>query len=237
MDIAIVTPEPTSDTAGNETTSARWRRILEELGHRVRVAYDFEPERSTPDALVALHAHKSHDSIERFEQHHPNRPLIVALTGTDLYEYRHRADRVDQNVGRADALVALQPRAADELPTSARDRLHVAYQSVGLLADTEQFRRSPSFPDADERFDVLVAAHLRDVKDPLRTARAAARLPDDSDLRVRHVGSARSEDWADRAREAENRQPRFQWLGEIPRPEALERIGAADLLTVTSVLE
>jgi hypothetical protein len=60
----------------------RWRRILRELGHDVRVAdaYDGSPT----DLMIALHAWRSAESIHRFRALYPDRPLIVALSGTDI---------------------------------------------------------------------------------------------------------------------------------------------------------
>jgi putative glycosyltransferase (TIGR04348 family) len=231
----MISPEPPAENAGNETTSARWRRILEELGHTVDVAYEYDPSLEA-DALLALHAYKSDAGIREFDRRHPDRPLIVALTGTDLYRYRHEHPEVDENIERADALVTLQEAALDELPDEARARAHVVYQSVGLVDEVADGAEVP-VPPPREGFEVVVAAHLRDVKDPLRTAVATRRLDAESGLRVTHVGRALSDEWRERAEDEEADNPRYQWLGELPRPQALALIERADLLAVTSVLE
>ena len=63
-------------------------RILAGLGHRVRVTetYDGAPA----DMMVALHAWRSADSIAQFREQFPDRPLIVALTGTDIYRFQKK---------------------------------------------------------------------------------------------------------------------------------------------------
>jgi hypothetical protein len=40
--------------------------------------------------LIALHARRSAESINVSHELHPELPLIVALTGTDLYRDIHR---------------------------------------------------------------------------------------------------------------------------------------------------
>src|SRR5919206_2277425 len=83
MHLLIVTPHTDRVATGNQVTADRYASILRGLGHQVRVlpAYD----RSACDGLIALHARRSFPSIQRFASQYPHRPLIVVLTGTDLY--------------------------------------------------------------------------------------------------------------------------------------------------------
>src|SRR5262245_19912849 len=87
MYVSLITPAAKASRTGNRTTAARWARILRSLGHRVRVAVDYADE--SADLMVALHAWRSAASIERFHRRHPERPLVVALTGTDVYRFQH----------------------------------------------------------------------------------------------------------------------------------------------------
>jgi len=73
------TPESRS---GNQVTAVRWANILRKIGHRVVISQQYNGEEI--DLLVALHARKSFDSIDHFRRAHSGRPLIVALTGTDV---------------------------------------------------------------------------------------------------------------------------------------------------------
>src|SRR5258705_12915130 len=83
MKIGIVTPAPPDSRYGNRITALRWARILRGLGNRVSIlqTYDNKPY----ELLIALHARKSHSSIINFRRQNPVAPIIVALTGTDLY--------------------------------------------------------------------------------------------------------------------------------------------------------
>ncbi len=57
------------------------------LGCRVHVLQEYHGERC--DLLIALHALHSYPSVERYRSAHPDAPLVVALTGTDLYGSIH----------------------------------------------------------------------------------------------------------------------------------------------------
>jgi glycosyltransferase involved in cell wall biosynthesis len=125
----------------------------------------------------------------------------------------------------------LQAAAIDRLagfdPALAA-KAHVVHQSVdGPIPP----RREP------EGFVVVVLAHLRDVKDPLLAARAAARLPSDSRVMVVHAGAAHDDSWEAAARREERYNPRYRWLGELPQEEARELLAGATVLACTSLLE
>src|SRR5882672_1204525 len=83
MKIAITVPPSAAPRSGNRHTAARWRNFLRDLGHRVRIETEWSG--ADDDLLLALHARKSHSSIRRFRELRPRAPLVVALTGTDLY--------------------------------------------------------------------------------------------------------------------------------------------------------
>ena len=86
-------------------------------------------------------------------------------------------------------------------------------------------------------FDVCVLSHLRAVKDPLRAAYAARRLPAASRVRVLHAGRALSTAMAARARREMARNPRYRWLGERSHAAALAMIARARVVVLSSRLE
>src|SRR5205085_6919831 len=79
----IVTPEGAGLRNGNRHTALRWATLLRAGSHRVQVAVEWQGEAC--DALIALHAKRSHASLARYRQAHDDGPLVVTLTGTDLY--------------------------------------------------------------------------------------------------------------------------------------------------------
>lgn len=153
-----MTPEAAAGRPGNRVTAERWADFLRELGHEARVEARWEGE--PRDLLVALHARKSHGSIERFRASHPDRPLVVALTGTDLYrDMRDRRSKAWESAELADRLVVLQEKAPEVLPEPLREKTRVIYQSVPELWERWRERRegvggeevgAPRPPDEEE---------------------------------------------------------------------------------------
>lgn len=208
-------------------TATRWARLLRDLGHRVAVAQDWQGERS--DALVALHARRSASAIARFRSARGDAPLIVALTGTDLYRDLPRSVQARRSLELASRLVVLQPLALAELGPDAQRKTRVIYQSATAPPGSER--------PVKRRFEALLLAHVRAVKDPLVVARAAARLGGSARLRVIHYGGIADRRLADQLSHAAARATRYEWRGEIPRWQALRALAQADALIVPSRME
>src|SRR3972149_4960659 len=107
MRISIVTPAGAAPRSGNQHTAQRWAGFLRSLAHRVAVAQ--QGDGAAADVLIALHARKSSSSIERFHQSHPERPLIVVLTGTDLYRDIETHPEARLSLELASRLLVLPP--------------------------------------------------------------------------------------------------------------------------------
>lgn len=227
MRICLVTPAPARAYTGNGVTAGRWAEILTGLGHDVTVlgAWDGTP----CDVLIALHARRSADSVTRFRRSFPHVPVVLALTGTDLYRDLERSAEARRSVRLATRYVVLQPRGRDVLGRELRHRTHVIPQS---LADPPR-----GLAPRQDVFEVVVLAHLRPVKDPLRAAAAARRLPPESRIQVVHLGGELTDGLADTARTETAQNPRYTWLGEVDRKQALRRLAASRLLVLTSRLE
>ena len=205
--VRIITPAPPGSRKGNRITALRWARILRDLGRRVVVTEEYRGERC--DLLVALHALRSAPSVDRYRSSHPDAPLVLALTGTDLYGSLHTQPEAQRAVDQATRLIVLQPMGLAEVPEAVRSRARVIYQSVPSP-------RSRTAPRRD-RFEVCVLGHLRPVKDPFRTALAARLLPAASRLSVLHVGAALSPEMGAQAHAEAAANPRYHWLGDVPR--------------------
>jgi len=93
--------------------------------------------------------------------------------------------------------------------------------------------RSP----ARRHFEVCVVGHLRAEKDPLRTAEAARLLPRESRLRVVHLGAAGDDTWRAAAQREVAANPRYRWLGDVPRWQVRRRFARAHLMVISSVME
>lgn len=230
MRIGLVTPTPPDSPHGNGVTARRWAAIVRQLGHDVQITQSYDPagDRGAYDVLVALHARKSAPSIRAFRAAHPRAPVVVALTGTDLYpDLTSTGVDLDLLAG-ATRLIVLQRLGLAQLPPGLRTRARVIVQSVPP---------APARPHRPDCFEVAFLAHLRAVKDPLRLADAVRLLPPSSRIQVTHAGESRDAELGERARQESARNPRYTWLGPLTRSDALDVLARSRLLALTSWYE
>jgi putative glycosyltransferase (TIGR04348 family) len=242
--ILVVTPAPRGTRKGNRVTALRWAAHLRALGHRVALATSFDgapfdgaPRPARPstgsgrtewDLLVALHARRSSPSVERWSRLRPGAPLVVGLTGTDLYDDLPASEEARRSLELAARLVVLQPTGIQALPSEVRHKARVIVQSA---------RAAPPPPPATGVFPACLLAHLREVKDPFLGAAAVRRLPPRSRIRLVHLGAALDAGAAARARAETAANPRYAWLGDRHRAAALATLAASGLLLLSSRLE
>jgi len=215
MKIALVTPAGPGTRNGNRHTALRWAAFLRASGHHVSVGLQWSPEKRA-DCMLALHARRSHASIKAFSG-----PLVVALTGTDVYRDIHQSTEARESLELADRLIVLQPKAAEELPARWRKKVRVVVQS-----SSTRLRHRP----IASTFRVCVIGHLRAEKDPLRTLAALKliSLP----LQVIHLGAA-----LDPALVPRTDDPRYRWLGSVPHARALKWLASSHAMVISSRLE
>jgi putative glycosyltransferase (TIGR04348 family) len=180
--------------------------------------------------MIALHAWRSANSIRTFRERYPDRPLIVGLSGTDIYDYidRDRAS-VLRSLASADRLIALQELASRRVPARFRDKVRIVRQSA-LPVRRRRTKRTGSF-------DVAVIGHLREVKDPFLAAQAARRLLASSRIRIVHLGAAETPGWAAAAKAEMAVNPRYVWRGDRPRADVRRLLGRARAIVLSSLSE
>ena len=227
MNICLVTPAGKGSRAGNRRTALRWASMLRAAGHRVEVTESWVPGTRT-GLLLALHAQRSHESIAAFAERYPERPLVVALTGTDLYRDLRDSAKARRSLALADRLIVLQPRAVDALPARLRARTHVVVQSCATTLRHRPVRRG---------FRICVIGHLREEKDPLLAAAALAGVPAEAGIEVVQLGAALDKALARQAQEAMARDPRYRWLGSVGHARALAWLASSHAMVISSRLE
>lgn len=228
MRIVLITPEGPTSRTGNRIAASRWARILRGLGHRVRIAADYDGHPA--DLMVAVHAWRSSGAIEKFKAKFPGRPVILQLSGTDIYHYINSDPAPTlRSMTLADRLVALNDLAWRVVPRRLRPRLCVIHQSAAA---------SP-YPHRTDPHDVVVSVigHLRDVKDPLRAAEAARLLPATSRVRIEQVGRAYTPRWAARARAEMKANPRYLWRGDVPASAVRRLLARSHAMVISSLSE
>jgi putative glycosyltransferase (TIGR04348 family) len=225
--IVLVCPFPSGSRLGNRITAVRWRAMLTALGHRATVTTGIP--RRPYDLLVALHAYKTAGAVRWSRATHPARPVVVALTGTDLSRDIHVHAEARRSLVLAERLIVLHDLATRQVPRAVRVKVRVIRQS----AEPPALRRSK---DA-KTFDVALVAHLRTEKDPLRAAEAARLLPASSRVRVLHAGRPLTDEWARAARDEARTNSRYVPMGEMSPEGAKRVIARARALVLTSVSE
>ena len=227
MRIEVVSPSPLGLIDGNRVTAERWARILREQDNDVEVRPEYSKERV--DLLIALHARHSLDSITAFRDRYPESPLLVVLTGSDLYRDLPKDAGVLRVLELATRLVVLHRRTVHELPESVRGKTWVIYQA----AEPPDVRVSRQ----ESQFQVAVVAHLLPDKDPFRAALAVRELPLSSLVQIQHAGGAPDAAAERKAKNEEKRNPRYHWLGPLPHEKALRLIDGSRLVVIASQYE
>jgi putative glycosyltransferase (TIGR04348 family) len=223
--VLIVSPALAEANNGNWHTALRWSRMLRG-DCRTAIAPGWQGE--DRDALIALHARRSAASIDAFARAWPGRPLIVVLTGTDLYRDILVDASAQRSLQQATRLVVLQDQGVQQLSSALREKCTVIYQSARPLRPVPPPRRL---------LRAVQVGHLRDEKDPLTFMRAARRLHDRADIELQQVGEALDPTLAAAARRTQAECPGYRWLGGLARGLARQQIRHAQLLVSSSRME
>jgi putative glycosyltransferase (TIGR04348 family) len=225
MKIIQITPAGKQSKSGNRVTADRWAQLLRNLGHQIETHVDYDGRRA--DAMIALHAWRSHAAIMEFKARWPGNPLILALTGTDINTFIHsHPEPTLAAIEAADALVCLHDLVPPLVPKAQRKKMTVIYQSAPPLA-------GPRAP-AKRHFDICVIGHLRREKDPFRCAEAVRDLPAASRIRLIHLGRAHDESWAKQAIGEMTINARYHWKGEVPKWQVRREFAKTRLMVISS---
>ena len=223
--VCLVTPALASANNGNWQTAQRWRRMLA-TDYEVRITQRWDG--APADLMLALHARRSAASIAAWAGALPRRPLVVVLTGTDLYGDLPVDAATHRSLALADRLVVLHEGAPDDVPAEHRAKCVVCFQSTGArrsLAKTGRHLRA------------LMVGHLRDEKDPHTYFSAARKLLHRDDILLDHIGAPLDVALGRQARALMRELPHYRWLGALPHEAVLRRIQRAHVLVHPSAME
>lgn len=221
----IVTPGTREANNGNWRTARRWAQFLAGVAKPiVQSEWNGEPA----DVAIALHARRSAASIERMKASRPGMPLVVALSGTDLYRDLPSSAEARRSLELADRIIALQDDAIAHVPREHRGKCEVIYQSSTSLRSARK---------RAGRLDCVAVGHLRGEKDPRTLWTALLKVDPALPIRVRHIGEALDPALAAEARAAMKADPRYRWIGPLPHGLARCAIRDAHLLVHPSLME
>ena len=223
--LVIVTPALRDANNGNWQTAQRWARWLA-ADYRVRLAAGWD---AGDDALlIALHARRSAASVAAWRRQRGTAPVLLVLTGTDLYRDITHDAAAQQSLAWADRLVVLNELGLRSLPPALRGKASVCLQSCPT--------RQPG-PKPQRHLRALMVGHLRDEKSPQTYFDAARLLAARPDIHLDHIGSALDPALAAQAIALMQTHPLYRWLGELPHGRTRARIAAAHLLVHPSRME
>jgi len=225
LKISLITPAKKQARSGNRSTAKRWGSFLRKIGHRVNIEIDYKGQDA--DLMIAIHAWRSADSILRYREKYPDGPLIVCLGGTDVNTFLKTDPKTTlRSMEVANALICLHDLIGKELPIFLRKKLHLVRQSAIPLPCS----RRPAY----HNFDICIIGHLRDEKDPFRTALAARLLPATSKIRVIHLGKAHTANFASQANKEMIINPRYRWIGDVPGWRVRRELIKTRLMVISS---
>ena len=223
--IVLVTPALADANNGNWQTARRWAGMLG-AAYRVELAKSWAG--GDQALMIALHARRCAGAIAAWRAAHPRRPLVLVLTGTDLYrDIDHDAD-AQRSLALADVLVVLNSLGAHRLPPALRGKCQVLLQSCSARQ---------TLPKTGLRLRALMVGHLREEKDPHTYWRAARLLAGRGDILLDHIGQALDPALGDEATALMASHPHYRWLGGLPHGQARSRIQAAHVLVHPSRME
>jgi hypothetical protein len=183
-------------------------------------------ENQNADMMLALHAWRSADAIQQFTEKFPDRPLIVAITGTDAYRFIHSHPQATiQSIRLAHHLVGLHDLISNTLPPDQRYKMNVIHQSAEAISNRDPYKRY---------FHISVMGHLREEKDPLRPALAVRNLPTSSRINIHQYGKAHNPEWADKAKAEMKINSRYTWHEEVTHYKIRQIYQRTNLLVLPS---
>ena len=221
-----MSPAAKAANNGNWHTAFRWAQFLS-THCDIAVAQSWNGADENLDAMIALHARRSAPSIHAWAAQHPGKPLIVVLTGTDLYRDIQNDASAKQSLNLATHLVVLQEAGLTALSAPLRGKARVIYQSAQRLKPASK---------STTRFKAVMVGHLRDEKDPLTFIKAAGMCAS-KNISFEQIGDGLDAALARAASQAVALQANYRWLGGLPRSQTRQRIKRAHVLVNCSLME
>lgn len=226
--ILIISPALAKANNGNWQTANRWAHFLRRH-YRVSIAVEWDG--APCDAMIALHARRSAASIAAFAAARPAAPLMLVLTGTDLYRDIQTDADAQRSLQLATRLVVLQASGLQALSAELRNKTQVIHQSTRTL---KPLIRSPSVQQ--RHFNITMIGHLRDEKDPA-TFMHAAQLVHSPQIRLIHIGGALSPALGQLAEQTQLEESRYRWLGNQPHAATRQRLKHSHAMVIASKME
>jgi putative glycosyltransferase (TIGR04348 family) len=227
--ICIISPALAAANNGNWQTAKRWQQMLSSDYHvEIMLQWDGSQGSKSYDAMLALHARRSADSIAQWTAKFPDKLIVLALTGTDLYRDIAVDPLAQQSLKLAHRLVVLQDMGPKSLPVEVQSKCQVIFQSTP---------RRQSVPKTSKKLRALMVGHLRSEKSPETYFKAAKLLAKHKDIVLDHIGAPLDAELGKQARQLALEAPTYRYLGEQTHEQTRARIARAHVLVHPSRME
>jgi len=230
VNILINSPYSLDSLKGNAVSAIRIASLLCDAGHEATAISTTQPPAA--DVLIALHLFKSNDCVQSFRETSPTSPVVVYLTGTDIYQgLEEDPERAKLLLEQADALVLSQQASKRVLPAELHSKCSIIYSSIELPTYL------PNIPNLqNDHTHIVIASHIREVKNPLIIPQALSLIPD-AKVKVHLLGDALDIELGEQVKLATTSDSRFVWHGPLDRETTLAWMKAADYTLNTSFQE
>jgi putative glycosyltransferase (TIGR04348 family) len=223
--ICIISPALAAANNGNWQTAKRWQQMLSNDYHvEIMLQWDGRPF----DAMLALHARRSADSIAQWSAKFPAKLIALALTGTDLYRDIAVDPLAQQSLKLAHRLVVLQDMGPKSLPAEFQSKCQVIFQSTP---------RRQRVQKTTQKLRALMVGHLRSEKSPETYFAAARALAHRHDIVLDHIGAPLDAELGELARQLAAEVLTYRYLGEQTHEQTRTQIARAHVLVHPSRME
>jgi putative glycosyltransferase (TIGR04348 family) len=227
--ICIISPALAAANNGNWQTAKRWQHMLSTEYHvEIMLQWDGTSGSKVFDVMLALHARRSADSMAHWAAKFPDKLIVLALTGTDLYRDIAVDPVAQQSLKLAHRLIVLQDMGPKSLPAEYQSKCQVIFQSTP---------RRQSVPKTSKKLRALMVGHLRSEKSPETYFAAARVLAQRPDIVLDHIGAQLDADLGNQACQLAAKVLTYRYLGEQTHAQTRARITRAHLLVHPSRME
>jgi len=223
-----VCPATDAQNNGNWRTAERWAQLLSRFAE---VSIHLELDEKTAqdfDLLIALHARRSASAIQLWNDTFPDKPLVVVLTGTDLYRDIAQDVNAQQSLEHADRLVVLQELGIEPIPKPYHSKTRCIFQSTSLWKPAQK---------TTQQLRVLMVGHLRSEKSPETFFEAARIMASQKEIQFSLIGAGLEPHLLEGAQSLHDSAHHFHYLGALPHSQTRTYIRHAHLLIHPSKME
>ncbi len=241
--IKIYSPSRDSAVTGNYVTSKRYAYHLQNLGYRVFVYNGFEEKVNVEGVRCAfvLHAEKGSHVIKELAA--KNVPVVLVLTGTDLYRdiistKNSKKERCFRSIQLASAIVVLHENAVSDLlkvVSFPRERIFVVLQSV------VDFKKRTFLFKKKNHYKILLLSNIRKEKGIIVAISGFLEFQKNIDARTKftldHIGGVLDQGYFKKITNLLEGVKSVSFLGSIEKDKLQTMLASYDLLLHSSFIE